>query len=345
MRIRRGPATVTGEAFRTREQATGPITDREGASGRPGSQETSLRPQARSPRGRGGSLQFHRSPAWWPVSSASPWRAPALSAPTSPSVPRRDRRPCSKRQGDGRSPTPSKARPTDGLHRNERRRRARGAPGANWDRAARLAPRERILGESHDFSRPDYWAVWLDARRATSAAALQGRPPEGNEVLLFVDRCEYPQAARLHRGTSRRRSGSRAGRREGRDTGRRRPQSATQYGYPGSTDAAGGRDRDRPAAPAPRPTRAAAPRVRFGQTGDAPLKASQAGTRARRPSGSPSPRRRPRRSAPRRSRRRHRRARRAHPGIRNGQRFKRKRAPRTLRGSSRRTRRACARSS
>src|SRR3954452_11503387 len=51
VRIRRGPATVTGDAERrrlTRAAATEPPrADREGARGGPGSQETSLRPQSR----------------------------------------------------------------------------------------------------------------------------------------------------------------------------------------------------------------------------------------------------------------------------------------------------------
>ena len=57
MRIRRGPATVTGEAHR-RAAIAPPVTEpprtaREGAEGRPGSQETSLRPPSRTPSWKG----------------------------------------------------------------------------------------------------------------------------------------------------------------------------------------------------------------------------------------------------------------------------------------------------
>src|ERR1700677_138679 len=53
VRIRRGPATVIGDANRN-AVATGRAGGREGAVGRPESQETSLRPPSRSPRGKGG---------------------------------------------------------------------------------------------------------------------------------------------------------------------------------------------------------------------------------------------------------------------------------------------------
>ncbi len=62
VRVRRGPATVTGDAHRNarlqREATDPPSADREGAEGRPGSQETCLRPQAHKPSWKGvGSMQ------------------------------------------------------------------------------------------------------------------------------------------------------------------------------------------------------------------------------------------------------------------------------------------------
>ena len=61
MRVRRGPATVTGDAHRTRPakrpQATGPEAGTGKArKGRPGSQETSLRPPSRKPSWKGVAL-------------------------------------------------------------------------------------------------------------------------------------------------------------------------------------------------------------------------------------------------------------------------------------------------
>ena len=65
MRIRRGPATVTGDAHRgarTKRAATdSPTAGREGAEGRPGSQETCLRPKAHKPSWKGvGSMLISR---------------------------------------------------------------------------------------------------------------------------------------------------------------------------------------------------------------------------------------------------------------------------------------------
>src|SRR6478609_2723581 len=55
--IRRGPATVTGEAVRTTPLGA----TREGAAGRPGSQETSLRPQSTYALVERGGFMFRRS--------------------------------------------------------------------------------------------------------------------------------------------------------------------------------------------------------------------------------------------------------------------------------------------
>src|SRR6476661_6640530 len=52
VRNRRGPATVTGDADRIRSHWHRDAS-REGADGRPGSQETSLRPQADTPSRKG----------------------------------------------------------------------------------------------------------------------------------------------------------------------------------------------------------------------------------------------------------------------------------------------------
>ena len=57
--IRRGPATVIGDAVRTKPLAT--TSRREGAAGRPESQETSLRPQSQQPSWKGVALMNRKT--------------------------------------------------------------------------------------------------------------------------------------------------------------------------------------------------------------------------------------------------------------------------------------------
>ena len=57
--IRRGPATVIGDAVRTQPLAT--TSRREGAAGRPESQETSLRPQSQQPSWKGVALMNRKT--------------------------------------------------------------------------------------------------------------------------------------------------------------------------------------------------------------------------------------------------------------------------------------------
>src|SRR5688572_11202625 len=87
VRIRRGPATVTGEAHRTRPRPQPLVSQREPGRRRrvePGSQETSLRPKPISPRGKGWLQPMKmRTPAGLGagIVSAALLAAPAAAAP------------------------------------------------------------------------------------------------------------------------------------------------------------------------------------------------------------------------------------------------------------------------
>ena len=112
VRIRRGPATVTGEA--TAWRRTSPVTEpsrRPGKArrGRPGSQETFLRPPSRSPSWKGvaHSMKLSPRPAWLPDSSALAARTGARRAGDRRPAHRRRDAHALRRPGDDRcSPVP-----------------------------------------------------------------------------------------------------------------------------------------------------------------------------------------------------------------------------------------------
>src|SRR5829696_2489116 len=88
VRIRRGPATVTGEAPACESEPLVPRGTGKARKGRPGSQETSLRPQSPNPRGKGWLLAV-------PPSFSRPRGRPSRARPRAPARPRtaRARRP------------------------------------------------------------------------------------------------------------------------------------------------------------------------------------------------------------------------------------------------------------
>lgn len=49
---------------------------------------------------------------------------------------------------------------------------------------------ERILGESHVFPEPDYFSLWIN-NRGSSVGVCGAELQQGDEVLLFVDRCVF----------------------------------------------------------------------------------------------------------------------------------------------------------
>ena len=51
---------------------------------------------------------------------------------------------------------------------------------------------ERILGEAHPFTGPDYYSFWVNNRSAT-AGLCKVELQDGDDVLFFVDRCDDPQ--------------------------------------------------------------------------------------------------------------------------------------------------------
>jgi hypothetical protein len=56
---------------------------------------------------------------------------------------------------------------------------------------------EQILGESHVFPEPDYFALWINNRAAQEGiCGASSELQSGDEVLFFVDRCEFDPVAR-----------------------------------------------------------------------------------------------------------------------------------------------------
>jgi hypothetical protein len=49
---------------------------------------------------------------------------------------------------------------------------------------------ERVLGESHPFSGPDYFSFWINNRLSSESLCAE-ELQDGDEVLLFVDRCDF----------------------------------------------------------------------------------------------------------------------------------------------------------
>ena len=231
MRIRRGPATVTGEA-EPHGSHWHRDASREGAEGRPGSQETSLRPQAETPSRKGVA-----PPDEDPIQCRPGGRPPRCSAAAGHGRRGRPGRPStcgSKARGadavrrpghDRRAPSSSSANEThrprvrrhrfarrDG-HRRRRRPAARSSPRraevtarSSW-RALRPISSERasrtIAGESVGV-RPATNVPRRDTRTASSRA--WGRA--ARRALQTATTCCSPRrrlraAARAHRAGAR----------------------------------------------------------------------------------------------------------------------------------------------
>ena len=147
--------------------------------GRPGSQETSLRPQARSPRGKGWlSCTTIAQPACWPVSSASRSPAPAVAAGRPTSTVRVEGQAATLRRGARPSDHDRRAVDKDGdqlVHRHQRGRRARGRRPAATGAALRLRQlRRRARSSARRTLRRangDYWSFWVNDRAATTSAS------------------------------------------------------------------------------------------------------------------------------------------------------------------------------
>ena len=209
------------------------------------------------------------------------------------------------------------------------------ALGSNWDRSQFVTT---LAGESHDFSRSDYWAEWLN----TGSGYKRGNGvctddvADGNEVLMLVDMPPYGEGSTTEVPLSLR--GVPAAAQRGTEVAVTvvGAVTTTQYG-----DAGDGTDK--PVAGAivsgggASATTDANGRatLRLDQTGDVVLKASKAGTvpsGAERVAVTETPPPAANTTTPAAS------ADTAAPaarirGIHNGQRFTRERAPRTLRGS------------
>jgi hypothetical protein len=187
---------------------------------------------------------------------------------------------------------------------------------------------ERVRGESHPFTGSDYYSIWVN-HRALTTSLCDAELQEGDEVLLFVDRCEddpnslnclndpvLPLGLQVPATAS---------------TGAASTVTVVRYDAQGQTEPVGGARVTGPGVDAVT-TGDGKASVTFGQAGSIRLKASAAGFARSAPEtvsvsapGQPV-------VAPPVARDT------AAPvarilGIRDGQRFKRKRAPRTLRGS------------
>ena len=195
VRIRRGPATVTGEATagrRARRRPLGPLRPGKARTGRPGSQETSLRPPSRhNPRGKGWlqhEAQSHRrhgrrTPLVRNAGARGirPRRPSGSKAPTRPSG-----------GGDARLTT---AAPVSKAGHDCSGTSAGGAldraTGGDWD-AGWFDGLEHfvktIRGETP--AGDDYWSVWLN-HKAVTVSACKAELQEGDDVLYFVDRCTF----------------------------------------------------------------------------------------------------------------------------------------------------------
>ena len=189
---------------------------------------------------------------------------------------------------------------------------------------------ERILGESHPFTGPDYYSMWINNRLAGNGLCKE-ELQEGDEVLFFVDRCDNPQppdylcqnepvtplALRAPASAS---------------TDQPATVTVLRYDASGNATPIAGARVTGPGVDATTGSGGTA-NVRFGQAGQITLKASRDGSA--RSAGetvavsapgrpvTPAVTVAPDKSAPVARIR----------GIREGQRFKRKKAPRTIRGS------------
>lgn len=52
---------------------------------------------------------------------------------------------------------------------------------------------QMIKGETYDFSTPDFWSFWIN-NRGSSEGVCAVEAAQGDEILFFVDRCEYDPA-------------------------------------------------------------------------------------------------------------------------------------------------------
>ena len=212
VRIRRGPATVTGEAHR-RAALAPPVTEppRSGPGRRGEVGPEARRPpsdrQAERPRGKGWlhsmKLSLSTGLAAGLLALAA---APALAAPANVTV---------RVEGATRTLVDTHARHDD--RRARQSRTGTTAPGTSaggaLDRATarRLGRRATCDGLGafrHDDhgrgARPasDYWSLWVNhkaRRRARAASELQ----EGDDVLFFVDRCDVDDTGAPNRRSCR----------------------------------------------------------------------------------------------------------------------------------------------
>ena len=164
VRIRRGPATVTGEAHRTRPRAaaTGASARWEGAEGSAREPGDLLRPRSTTrPRGKGWLQMKLKTPTGLigrhPPSARS--RRPPRSRPAEGLRPRRRREEDPAGAHDGRRSPASPSRATRNADRHSAGAAIEQATKGGWDRGSFVTT---LLGETHDFSHNDFWAEWID---------------------------------------------------------------------------------------------------------------------------------------------------------------------------------------
>ena len=199
MRIRRGPATVTGEAAAggaTRRPlgARGPGKAR---SGRPGSQETSSDRPSRQPSWKGVAHSMKLSITAVMVAGA-PLARRGTGARRAATVDRARRGATQHARRSARATTDARPSTTArrSVHRHERRRRARRAPAATgtaqeFDSAILGATSTTIQGETRDFSADvdRLGSTATSSRRGAAAPSCSGgrRRPVARRAAADAD--------------------------------------------------------------------------------------------------------------------------------------------------------------
>jgi adhesin HecA-like repeat protein len=217
VRVRRGPATVTGEACCGVSLTQPPFRDRgrEGAAGRPGSQETCLRPQPNSPRGKGWLMSHVRRPlvlgalvgtalATTGVAAADAVRATKSGTRVSVRVEGIKRTLVSATTLTTRSrPIDPDGRPADSCTGDTAAVALQDATQGRWT-AGKYSPSlgypvVGIKGESHSFSSAYYWALWINGKAASTG--ICGATLHAGDHILFFVQCSMSTASQCPDGS------------------------------------------------------------------------------------------------------------------------------------------------